>query len=273
MEEGYSQEYQKAQEFSPSKSSHSPKKQQISVMSASFSGKKSPASGKSSPSKSPNKSSWLRASDEDLLNRLKNIPRDPNSENDACNKSVTNIIEMVQNKLQNQLNEKINQRKIRKETEEKLRITNDNNVKIKSELYASEKYLQKIIVSNGKLADEVKKFEQKISEVEDQLDSIRIHGNQITAEEHAKLDQSQKYYDDLKNSVQKNLDEERAALEIANSEEKELVEILKGKTIEVEELILKIENFYSKESDRLNSFKSVTSTIEASPTKGSKILK
>ena len=271
--EGYSQEFEKLSLPSSGKGSPIPKEKKPRFVGgiSQLSPKKNSPSVKLSPTRSPNKISWLRASDEDLLGRLRNIPKEAQNEQDQYGDCVSGIVQILQDKLQKLLEEKLELKKARRTQEEELRSLNEDSAKAKSELYTADKFLVKTDNSSAKVMEEILKLNGKIQDVVGQLESLRLHGAKITADEETKLKTSEMYFEQLSYAAQQASKNEQDVVEALEREEKSMSDKLRAKTEECESLNAKIVACYDKESDRQYSFKNVSGTIEGS--KSSKILK
>lgn len=225
----------------------------------------SPSTSRFSPAtaklagKSPGRISWMRVNDEELLNRLKSISLEPTNKDD-CGNCMNEIMALVQDKLQALLQEKIDLRSSIRLAEEQMRMLNDVNTKNKSELHASNTYLSKLVSSNQKTLEEIRKLEMKIGEIDDQLSNLIAHQQKAVKKEIKKLENDD--FEQVKAEVQESLDNENAIINEAIKEENDLGQLLKEKTEEAERLKAEIAEFNAKETNRIYSLKSVTAAIE-----------
>lgn len=226
---------------------------------------------KISPRKSPNKNSWLRAGDEELLQRLKAISIEGKSEEDESGNCMSEIVKILQDKLQVMLEEKINLKKMKQENTENLRVNSDENAKVKSELYTAEKALYKLIIANNKEKEEIDKLESKIQEEIEKMKNIQHNGAIFTKEEECKLRTGERFFEQKSKILQEKSDEDKAIIEALTKEENELERKLDEKTQECENLSSKINNLHENESNRQRTLFNVADTIEGG--KSSKILK
>ncbi len=268
MEAGYSQDIANLSLRSGSKGG-SPDKKSRTFTST---GSPSKSSGKKSPAKSPNKISWLRATDEELLDRIKSLPHEPSAEGDKCGDCVASITQLMQEKLQTLLERKIAFKKEKRDLDDTLRALNDENTRSKSDVFATERQADKLQAANARLREEVAKLAGKIQEVDEQIRSVGVHGSKISSEESARLRSGESYFQQLREVLDANSNKEKSALQQAEEEERNLEETLKARDAELQALRAKVEDMYSKESNRQYSFKSVSDTIGGVKS-GSKFLK
>lgn len=210
--------------------------------------------------RSPGKVSWMRASDEELLNRLKTISIEAASKDDNCGNCMNEIMMLLQEKLQACLQEKIDLRGSIRLAEEQLRMLNDLNTKHKSELHASNTYLAKLSAANQKTLDEVKKLDFKVGEVDEQLANLAAHQQRVVGAEGKKQERSE--FEQVKAEVQESLENENAMIGEAAKEENVLKEILREKSEEAERLKAEIAEFNAKETNRIYSLKNVAAAME-----------
>jgi len=226
----------------------------------------SPSASRISPStiklmgKSPGKTSWVKVSDEELLNRLKNINIESGNKDDSCGNCMNEIMIMLQEKLQRLLQEKIDIRSSMKLAEEQMRTLNDINTKNKSELHVINSHLNKLTTGNQKTLDEIRKLERKIDEFEEQLSNLVAHQQKEAKKEVRKLENDN--FEQTKAEVKESLENETVMINEAAKEENDLIELLKEKTAEAERLKAEIGEFTTKETNRIYSLKNVTTAIE-----------
>lgn len=233
----------------PSPSAHSPLK------------RTSPGA-KTAQGQSPNKISWLRASDEELLQRLRSIPREPTTGEDECGSCVNDIVQLLQDKLQKLIEEKLSQRQAKKDSTNYLRTLNDDTTRLKSELYNADKYMAKLQAEDAKAKDEIAKLDVKIQEIDGQMQSVAQHGSKITQEERNKLKVATDRFAQLSDSLQANADKENAVLEALTKQEQDLLASLEKMTQDCDNLQKQLNALRDKEAQRQQAFKSVSETIE-----------
>lgn len=239
----------------PKNSVVTPYKKQSSPMSS----KISPGTIKSS--KSPTKSNWIKANDEELLNRLKSLTIEgPNDDN--CGNYMNEILQLLHDKLEAFLQEKIELRNSIKEAEEQLRMLNDNNAKNKSEIYNTNSYLTKVGIASKKIEEEIGKLDSKIAEIDEQIDNLLAHQQKSTNQKSVKHESNENYIAKVQAELQESLDNENSMINEATKEENDLKQLLKERTDKADRLRAEIEAFHAKEMDRIYSFKNVTGTIE-----------